>query len=65
MELIYRGTRDGMISNVFHNKCDNKVESIILIKMRKEIYLEDMLLFLGLVLIIKIGIVPLNHLYLH
>ena len=35
MELIYRGTRDGMISNVFHNKCDNKGESIILIKNEK------------------------------
>ena len=23
MELLYRGTRDGMTSNDFHNKCDN------------------------------------------
>jgi len=35
MELIYRGTRDGMTSNVFHNKCDNKGESITLIKNEK------------------------------
>ena len=24
MELLYRGTRDGMTSNDFHNKCNNK-----------------------------------------
>jgi len=35
MELIYRGTRDGMTSNVFHNKCDNKGETITLIKNEK------------------------------
>jgi len=35
MELIYRGTRDGMTSNSFHNKCDNKGESITLIKNEK------------------------------
>jgi len=35
MELIYRGTRDGMTSNIFHNKCDNKGESITLIKNEK------------------------------
>ena len=33
MKLIYRGTRDG--SNVFHNKCDNKGETITLIKSEK------------------------------
>jgi len=32
MELIYRGTRDG---NSFHNKCDNKGETITLIKNEK------------------------------
>jgi len=36
MELIYRGTRDGSYSNDFHNKCDNKGESIILIKNDKD-----------------------------
>jgi len=35
MELIYRGTRDDMTSKVFHNKCDNKGESITLIKNEK------------------------------
>jgi len=35
MELIYRGTRDGMTNTVFHNKCDNKGESITLIKNEK------------------------------
>ena len=30
MELIYRGTRDGMTSNDFHNKCDNKGKTICL-----------------------------------
>ena len=32
MELIFRGTRDG---NTFHNKCDNKGETITLIKNEK------------------------------
>jgi hypothetical protein len=35
MELIYRGTRDGMTNTVFHNKCDNKGETITLIKNEK------------------------------
>jgi len=35
MKLIYRGTRDGMTNTVFHNKCDNKGESITLIKNEK------------------------------
>jgi hypothetical protein len=30
MELIYRGTRDGMTPNDFHNKCDNKGKTICL-----------------------------------
>jgi len=32
MELIYRGTKDGMTNTAFHNKCDNKGETITLIK---------------------------------
>ena len=32
MELIYRGSRDGTTSNIFHNKCDNKGPTIILFK---------------------------------
>ena len=36
MELIYRGTRDGTSSNDFHNKCDNKGETIVLIKNDKD-----------------------------
>ena len=32
MELIYRGSRDGTTSNDFHNKCDNKGETICLFK---------------------------------
>ena len=35
MELIYRGTRDGLTNNVFHNKCDNNGETITLIKNEK------------------------------
>jgi len=35
MELIYRGTRDGMTNTAFHNKCDNKGETITLIKNEK------------------------------
>jgi hypothetical protein len=30
MELIYRGTRDGSGSNIFHNKCDNQGPTICL-----------------------------------
>lgn len=32
MELIYRGSRDGMNSNSFHNKCDNKGPTYVIIK---------------------------------
>ena len=35
MELIYRGSRDGTTSNIFHNKCDNKGPTIILFKNEK------------------------------
>ena len=30
MELLYRGTRDGMTANNFHDKCDNKGKTICL-----------------------------------
>ena len=36
MELIYRGSRDGMTSNNFHNKCDNKNPTIVLYKNIKD-----------------------------
>ena len=32
MELIYRGSRDGTTSKIFHIKCDNKGPTIILFK---------------------------------
>jgi len=32
MELLYRGTRDGMLSENFHQKCDNKGPTITLFK---------------------------------
>ena len=32
MELLYRGSRDGSTSNIFHEKCDNKGETICLYK---------------------------------
>ena len=35
MELLYRGTRDGSGSNVFHNKCDNQGPTICLFKNEK------------------------------
>ena len=38
MELIYRGTRDGMTSNKFHEKCDNQGPTITLIKTDKNIF---------------------------
>ena len=36
MELIYRGTRDGMTSKDFHNKCDNKGKTICLFLNEKD-----------------------------
>ena len=35
MELIYRGTRDGVESSTFHNKCDNQGPTICLYKNEK------------------------------
>ena len=35
MELLYRGTRDGSESNIFHNKCDNKGPTICLCQNEK------------------------------
>ena len=35
MELLYRATRDGMTGQCFHNKCDNKGETICLYKNEK------------------------------
>ena len=35
MELIYRGTRDGSGSNIFHNKCDNQGPTVCLCKNEK------------------------------
>ena len=32
LELIYRGTRDGMLHDIYHKKCDNKGRTIILMK---------------------------------
>jgi len=34
-ELLYRGTRDGMGANSFHNKCDNKSPTVIIGKSSK------------------------------
>lgn len=36
LELIYRGTTDGMKSDSFHNKCDNKNPTLILYKNMKD-----------------------------
>ena len=35
MELIYRASKDGGTSNDFHNKCDNKGQTICLFKNEK------------------------------
>ena len=35
MELLYRGTRDGMTSNAFHNKCNNISPTLCLFKCTK------------------------------
>ena len=38
MELIYRGTRDGMTPNKFHENCDNQGPTITLIKTDENIF---------------------------
>ena len=38
MKLIYRGTKDGMKSNIFHNKCDNQGPTIVLYKSENSIF---------------------------
>ena len=35
LQLLYRGSRDGTTSTIFHNKCDNKGETICLYKNEK------------------------------
>ena len=35
MELLYRGSRDGMTSNSFHNKCNNQTPTLCLFKCTK------------------------------
>ena len=35
MELLFRGTRDGMTNTAFHNKCDNQGQTLTLIKSDK------------------------------
>ena len=32
LELIYRASRDGWESNIFHQKCDNKGPTIVLVR---------------------------------
>ena len=49
MELLYRGSRDGTLSNVFIINVIVRVQPFVYIKMIKGIYSEDMLLFLGVV----------------
>jgi hypothetical protein len=36
-KLLLRGSRDGMTSQVFHSKCDNKGPLLAIIKTRKDI----------------------------
>ena len=58
MELLYRGSRDGTTSKIFHEKCDNKGLLFVYIKMRKDTFLEDLLQYLGQV---KEGIILLQE----
>jgi hypothetical protein len=30
--LLYRATRDGFFSNIFHQKCDNKAHTVVVVK---------------------------------
>ena len=64
MKLLYRGTRDGMEANYFHNKCNNEGPTISLFKNDKgNIFLEDMLLLNRQVMVIINQLQ--NLLYLH
>ena len=38
MELLYRGSRDGMTSKIFHDRCDNKGPTITLLRNDKSIF---------------------------
>ena len=50
MELLYRGTRDGMNSKNFHEKCDEKGPTITLFRNDKGNLFGGYLLFLGKIL---------------
>ena len=63
LELIYRGSRDGTTSIKFHEKCDNKGLLLYYLKMKKEIYMEDIVLYL--VKVKEDGNLFQKHLYLH
>ena len=52
MEFLYRGSRDGSKSTDFHSKCDNQGPIITLFKNKNDIYLENMILFHGQVVIL-------------
>ena len=63
MELIYRGTEDGGDNINFHKNVIIKDQLLYYVKMIKEIYLEDLHLFPGLIVVnIKKLMV---HFYLH
>ena len=47
LELLYRGSRDGMYSKNFHEKCDDKGATITLFRNDKGIFLEDIYLYHG------------------
>ena len=47
LKLLYRGSRDGNTAESFHNKCNNLGATICLYKNEKDVYLEDIILFLG------------------
>jgi len=52
MKLLYRGTRDGMTHDNFHINVIIKDQQLVYLKMIKEIFLEDMLLLIGQVMVI-------------
>ena len=51
MELLYRGTKEGMTNVAFHNKCNNISTTLILFKCIKGYIFEDILIIIGEILI--------------
>ena len=62
MELLYRGTRDGMSSKNFHDKCDNQGKTIIIIILIISVIVVKFWIFFNIVFLNRI--IMLGELYI-